>query len=284
MNIKVFRYDPLVDSYPRYETYKLPMVENKVIVDYLERLRLDLGVSGLAYRWFCGVKKCGVCGMNANRRPVLGCWELVRTDLLLEPLPNFPIIKDLVVDISEYENIVLGVNPFVVRDKPVRKFPEKISHKMMEKVHVLQGCFECYLCTSAVPIKSLTPAKKIVYMGVGPAALTKLAKVALDPRDAYDRREVVQTSGVENYLDYDELATVCPMGINIREHVIKPLITKYNLTAGNADKVLSELIFVRSPEMAAFVNIHSNEKRRLVAEGILRFDRMLEDVEIYKLA
>src|SRR5947209_8909693 len=86
----------------------------------------------LAYRWFCGSKMCGTCAVRMNGREVLACWEAVEPSMVIEPLRNLPVIRDLVVDRTRYEDKVASLEPWIERHEPYAQFPEPLTHKQMK--------------------------------------------------------------------------------------------------------------------------------------------------------
>src|SRR5436305_14430730 len=86
----------------------------------------------LAYRWFCGSKMCGTCGVRMNGREVLACWEAAEPTMLIEPLRNLPVIRDLVVDRKPYEQKVASLEPWIERHDPYPQFPEPLNHGQMK--------------------------------------------------------------------------------------------------------------------------------------------------------
>jgi len=211
----ILRYDPGLDKEPHYETFEVPYEPYMRVLDVLERIVEDQGVS-LAYRWFCGVKKCGSCGMMVNGRPVLACWEPAQREMVIEPLPNYTVIRDLVVDRKEYDTRATIMEPVLQRDKPYPGFPEPLTSSEMVGAAEMMDCIECLLCTSVCPSYSDTFA--------GPAALVQLAKVALDPRDGGARAQMSNDLGnIAECVSCYQCTQSCPTNINVLEHAIDGL-------------------------------------------------------------
>ena len=93
ISAKIFRYDPTVDEKPRYETVEVPFEKDMRVLDVLDYAVDNLGL-GVGYRWFCGVKRCGMCGVTVNGKAALACWEAAKEEMVIEPLANFPVIRD----------------------------------------------------------------------------------------------------------------------------------------------------------------------------------------------
>ncbi|MFQ5874236.1 MAG: succinate dehydrogenase/fumarate reductase iron-sulfur subunit, partial [Dehalococcoidia bacterium] len=188
VTLRLFRFDPSFDEAPRYETYTVPHKKHMRILDALNYVYDELG-DGLAYRWYCGIKKCGECGIAVNGKPMLACWEPAIRHMTCEPLANFPIVRDLVVDTSQYEKMILRLVPFTRRSK-IPSFPEQISHSKMEQAYGLSKCIECNVCSAAVPVKAVGSGGVEWDGYTGPAALVKFARFAFDPRDEMNRGDL----------------------------------------------------------------------------------------------
>ena len=85
VSLTVEKYDPSRDSVPRLETYEIPYTREMRVLEALDYVVEELGES-LSYQWFCGVKKCGMCGVMVNGRQTLGCWEPVEPEMIVRPL------------------------------------------------------------------------------------------------------------------------------------------------------------------------------------------------------
>jgi len=211
--IRVFRFDPSVDREPRYETYSLPYERRARIITLIERLQREY--CDLSFVEACRSRMCGLCGARVNGKPVLLCWEEAEPVMTVDPLPNFEVIRDLVVDRRSYEARkaallrLLGYDeshplPETVREEDFARV--KLEGMVLNKIQADQ-CIECLLC------HSVCPAVKIFPRFVGPALATRIAKAVFDPR-------------MEGRIDYGRLfpmlygctecfgcVEVCPVGI-----------------------------------------------------------------------
>jgi fumarate reductase iron-sulfur subunit len=96
--VKVFRFNPETDEKPRFDRYKIPYGEGMSVLQALRYIYEKLDGS-LAYKdYFCKTNQCGMCAMKVNGRPVFACNTKLEKETVIEPLPNFPIIRDVVVD------------------------------------------------------------------------------------------------------------------------------------------------------------------------------------------
>jgi succinate dehydrogenase/fumarate reductase iron-sulfur protein len=97
VKVKVFRFDPSVDEEPHYRTYKVPLAERMSVLDVLDYIYENLDGS-LAYydHAACRHGVCSGCSMMVNGKPTLACQTVVLSDITVEPIPKFQVIKDLV--------------------------------------------------------------------------------------------------------------------------------------------------------------------------------------------
>lgn len=226
VSARIYRYDPATDAAPRYETVVLPMQPHMRVLDVLEQAGETCGI-GVGFRYFCGIKRCGMCGVKVNGKPVLACWEAAQPSMVIEPLNNMPVIRDLAVDRKAFEQATVDLEPRLVRKTPYPAFPEKVTHLEMGNSYQLMTCIECYVCSSAcpaVPAGGPRPRDAGDHDNfVGPGTLVQLAKVALHPKDELDRSGLIEDAGIENCMTCHRCDEVCPVGIPIVSGAIQPL-------------------------------------------------------------
>lgn len=215
VRVTIQRYDPTRDSAPYYKTYSVPYQRQMRVLEAIEYIAEFLDES-LAYQWFCGVKKCGMCGVMVNGRPMLACWEGVQPEMVIEPLSNFPVVRDLVIDRSRYVRDMLALQPFLHRKLPYPGFPEPLSLLQMAGAAEAMHCIECMLCVAVCPAYGTE--------FVGPAALVQLAKIALDPREGWSRaRLAAEVGGIAHCVSCYQCTQACPLGIGVLETCIDGL-------------------------------------------------------------
>src|SRR5487761_1458191 len=182
ITLTVTRYDPSRDLEPQQQNYAVPYDEDMVVLDALNHIKDHLDGS-VSYRWSCRMGICGSCGMSVNGTPRLTCSAFLRDYLpgpvIVEPLANFAILRDLVVDISDFMQKLPQVQPWIVRkdeaqseDGEYRQTPEQI-----DLYHQFSSCINCMLCYSACPVYALDPGF------LGPAAIALARRYSLDSRD-----------------------------------------------------------------------------------------------------
>jgi fumarate reductase (CoM/CoB) subunit B len=177
----------------------------------------------LAYRWYCGSKMCGTCALRMNGREVLACWEAVEPDMLIEPLRNLPVLRDLVVDRTPFERKVAAFEPWIERAIPYAGFPEPLSHKQIKGASKALDCIACMACYSACPVIGLGDLTDFA----GPAPLVQLGQTALDPRNNPQKAaRALAQSGIFHCVSCYKCEEVCPAHIPIVTGVIEPLKVK----------------------------------------------------------
>jgi succinate dehydrogenase/fumarate reductase iron-sulfur protein len=155
-----------------------------------------------------------------NGRDVLACWEAVEPEMTLEPLRNLPVIRDLVIDRTPYENKVASLEPWIERTAEHTHFPEPLTHKQMKDASKALDCISCMCCYSACPVIGLGDLTDFA----GPAPLVQLAQTALDPRnDPHKVDRALARTGIFNCVSCYKCEEVCPANIPIVSRIIEPL-------------------------------------------------------------
>jgi fumarate reductase iron-sulfur subunit len=183
LNIEVMRYNPEQDSAPHFVTYPVPYDEQTSLLDALGYIKDNLAPD-LSYRWSCRMAICGSCGMMVNRVPKLACKTFLReyTDgMTVEALANFPIERDLVVDMTHFIESLEAIKP--------EQGTNLQTPAQMAKYHQFSGCINCGLCYAACPQFGLNPEF------IGPAAITLAHRYNLDNRDHGKQQRMAQING-----------------------------------------------------------------------------------------
>ncbi|MGH3334627.1 MAG: succinate dehydrogenase/fumarate reductase iron-sulfur subunit, partial [Nocardioides sp.] len=120
ISLRVTRYRPDKDSEPSWQDYDVPLREEWTVLDALNYVKNDVDTT-LAFRWSCRMGICGSCGMNVEGEPRLTCATFLSDyapgPIRVEPLANFPVARDLVVDISDFMEKLPRVKPWIIRDE-----------------------------------------------------------------------------------------------------------------------------------------------------------------------
>ncbi|MHB8909309.1 MAG: succinate dehydrogenase/fumarate reductase iron-sulfur subunit [Syntrophales bacterium] len=178
---KILRYDAQdPDSRPLFATYRISVIPGLTVLAVLNRIRDEIDGT-LAFRSSCRSAVCGSCAMVMNGKIDLACRTQVAafdTDtIILEPLPNLEVIRDLVVDMTPFWQMYEKIQPYLIRKSPV---PEKEIHQSeaeRQRIDQFVNCILCACCYGACPVLARDPDY------VGPAAAAKLERFVLDSRD-----------------------------------------------------------------------------------------------------
>jgi succinate dehydrogenase / fumarate reductase iron-sulfur subunit len=177
---KILRFDPLSEDAPHFQAYQHTPNPRDSMLDVLKDIR-DHQDPALSFRYSCREAVCGSCAMTINGRICLACrtqFEDLRTDpVLIEPLPNLEIQKDLVVDLRPFWEAYRFVQPYLQPEGEVPENGYRIEEEKLKGVFQFITCIMCGCCYSACPVVSRDERY------LGPAALAKLYRFVVDPRD-----------------------------------------------------------------------------------------------------
>jgi len=195
-----------------------------VVLDALKKIQ-GRQANDLAVRWNCKAGKCGSCSMEINGRPRLACMtrlnDLPEEDpVTVRPMKSFPIIKDLVTDVSWNYAQNKRIAPF----KPRRRDPDgnyRMSQADVERVQEFRKCIECYLCQNTCHV--LRDHEKRDRF-VGPRFMIRLASLEMHPLDDADRIPEIREEYGSGMCNITRCCTeVCPEEIGITDNGIIPL-------------------------------------------------------------
>src|SRR4029453_1606345 len=120
ITIEVARYRPEQEAEPTFQAYEGPCRKDWVILDGLNHIKDQIDGT-LSFRWSCRMGVCGSCGMTVNGEPKLSCETFLSEygsgPVKVEPLRNFPVIRDLVVEIGDFMRKLVLVKPWIIRDQ-----------------------------------------------------------------------------------------------------------------------------------------------------------------------
>ena len=160
---------------------------------------------------------CGSCGMTVNGEPKLTCETFLSEygdgPVKVEPLRNFPVVRDLVVEIGDFMRKLVSVKPWIVRreEKPVSEGEYLQTPDELDEYKQFSMCINCMLCYSACPIYGLDPHF------IGPAAIALGHRYNMDSRDEgqHERNEVFRGEGTVFSCSYaNECSEVCPKHVD----------------------------------------------------------------------
>ena len=214
MRFSIYRYDPDKDAKPYMQDYDVPLEQSdRMLLDALVKVKAQ--DDGFSFRRSCREGVCGSDAMNINGKNGLACMMRVadlKEPVAIRPLPGLPVIRDLIVDMSQFFKQYHSIKPYLINNDPP---PEKERLQSPEDREELNGLFECILCaccTTACPSFWWNPDKF-----VGPAGLLMAYRFLADTRDQAiserlddleDPYRLFRCHSIMNCVD------VCPKGLN----------------------------------------------------------------------
>jgi succinate dehydrogenase / fumarate reductase, iron-sulfur subunit len=215
VRFSIYRYDPDNDAKPYMQDLTVELLPtDKMLLDALMRIK-QVTDDSVAYRRSCREGVCGSDAMNINGKNGLACITNLRDlkePIVLKPLPGLPVIRDLIVDMTQFFKQYHSIKPFLINDTPP---PEKERLQSPEERNELDGLYECILCaccSTSCPSFWWNPDKF-----VGPAGLLQAYRFIADSRDQ-------ATSARLDDLEYPyrlfrchtimNCVDVCPKGLN----------------------------------------------------------------------
>jgi len=221
ITLEVFRYNPDKDEEPSFQSYEVPYRKDWVILDALNYVKDNIDGS-LTFRWSCRMGVCGSCGMMANGKPVLTCATFLHKYLpgpiRVAPLDYFPVIKDLVIEMSDFVSKLKRVKPWIIRDeeKDVSEGEYLQTPAELASYKQYSMCINCMLCYSACPVYGLEPTF------IGPAAIALGQRYNYDNRDQgnAERAEVLShEDGIWQCTFVGECSEACPENVDPAEAI-----------------------------------------------------------------
>jgi fumarate reductase iron-sulfur subunit len=216
ITLQVARYRPEAEAEPTFQEYEVPCRKEWVVLDGLNYIK-DHADGTLSYRWSCRMGICGSCGMTVNGEPQLTCATFL-TDyapgpVRVEPLRNFPVVRDLVVEIGDFMQKLTTVKPWIIRTeaKPLSEGEYRQTPEEMDEYQQFSMCINCMLCYAACPVYGLDSKF------VGPAAIALAQRYNLDSRDqgAQERLQVLSGhEGIWGCTFVGECTKVCPKHVD----------------------------------------------------------------------
>ena len=207
-----------------FQNYTTEVGEGMVVLDALHSIQAEQA-NDLAIRWNCKAGKCGSCSVEINGKPKLSCMTRMNsfekeTTVTVQPLKTFPIIKDLVTDVSWNYKQNQRIRPFRPRPKEADG-THRMYQQDVDRVQEFRKCIECFLCQDVCHVLRDREAKSKF---VGPRFMIRLAGLEMNPLDADDRVPEIRDEFGSGMCNITRCCTdVCPEHINITDNGIIPL-------------------------------------------------------------
>ncbi|MGH7387766.1 MAG: succinate dehydrogenase/fumarate reductase iron-sulfur subunit [Candidatus Methylomirabilales bacterium] len=228
ITLEVARYRPERESEPTLQSYEVPFRKDWVVLDALNYIKDKLDGS-LSYRWSCRMGVCGSCGMMVDGEPKLTCATFLSDympgPVRVEPLRYFPVVRDLVIEMTDFMVKLKSVKPWIVRkeEKPLSEGEYLQTPEQLDAYKQFSMCINCMLCYAACPVYALDTHF------IGPAAIALAQRYNRDSRDqgSEERLDILsQHEGLWACTFVGECTKVCPKNVDPAG-----AIQQYKLTA-----------------------------------------------------
>src|SRR5213082_1513964 len=222
VTMRVFRGDAGGGS---IKDYRVEADEGMVVLDVIHRLQATQA-NDLACRWNCKAGKCGSCSAEVNGKPRLMC--MTRMNLFREgeiisvaPIRTFPIIRDLVTDVSFNYDKAKAIPPLRLKP-PAADGTYRMMQEDIDRIQEFHKCIECFMCQDVCHVIRDHEDNKANY--AGPRMFIRYAELEMHPLDTVDRRPLLRGQAGLGYCNITKCCTeVCPESIHITDNAIIPL-------------------------------------------------------------
>ncbi len=228
IRLEVARYRPEEETEPTFDAFEVPFRKDWVVLDALNYIKDKLDGT-LSYRWSCRMGVCGSCGMMVNGEPKLTCATFLSSyrsgTVRVEPLQNFPVIRDLVIETTDFLRKLKSVKPWIVAQNGASSQQGEFlqTPDQLNAYKQYSMCINCLICYAACPVCGLDSHF------VGPAAIALAQRYNLDSRDqgSDQRLDILsQHEGIWGCTFVGECTQACPKQVDPAG-----AIQRYKLTA-----------------------------------------------------
>src|SRR5580658_10464772 len=205
--------------------YKSDVTEGMVVLDMVHKIQAEQA-NDLAVRWNCKAGKCGSCSAEINGMPKLMCMTRMNTlpegqPVKIEPMKTFPLIRDLVTDVSWNFEVKKTIRKFKPRKPDMPDGTWRVDQADVDRPQEFRKCIECYLCQDVCHVLR---DHDLHDQFVGPRFMVYLANLEMNPIDSGDRVKAIKDDFGIGYCNITKCCTkVCPEEIKITDNAIIPL-------------------------------------------------------------
>ena len=213
MKFRIYRYNPETDKEPYMQDYDIDVNDDMMLRDAL--LEIKERDETLSFRHSCGEGVCGSDGMNINGKNGLACLTAIKDlkePVEVRPLPGLPVIRDLVIDMTQFYHHYRSVKPWLTVHDPVPEVEFRQTPEEREKLDGLYECILCACCSTSCPSFWWNPDKFR-----GPAALLQAYRFLADSRDQATGERLQELDGAYKMYRCHTImncVNVCPKGLN----------------------------------------------------------------------
>ncbi len=215
VKVRVKRYVPGREPRSFFQEYEVEYHPKMFVLDALNYISDKLDGT-LGFRWSCRMGVCGSCGAVVNGVPRLTCATPIsslRGDVIVEPLQNFPVWKDLIVDIDDFMEKLGKIEPWIIRerDRAIEEGEYVQKPEELDKYSQFSACINCMLCYAACPVYATDRNF------IGPAAAALGHRYNLDSRDEGKRERLeilTEGAGAFDCTFVGECSIVCPKAVD----------------------------------------------------------------------
>jgi succinate dehydrogenase / fumarate reductase iron-sulfur subunit len=207
-----------------FKSYEIEVGTGMVVLDCIHKIQAE-HAGDLAVRWNCKAGKCGSCSVEINGKPKLACMTRMNSfaedeEITVQPLKTFPVIKDLVCDVSWNYTQNKRIRPFKPKPKPADG-QYRMYQQDVDRVQEFRKCIECFLCQDVCHVLRDREGKKKF---AGPRFMIRAAGLEMHPLDDDDRVPEIRSEMGSGMCNITRCCTeVCPEHIGITDNGIIPL-------------------------------------------------------------
>jgi succinate dehydrogenase / fumarate reductase iron-sulfur subunit len=209
----------------RFESYTTMVSGGMVVLDAIKQIQAE-HANDLAVRWNCKAGKCGSCSAEINGLPRLMCMTRMSTlpvgeTVTVEPMKTFPLIRDLVTDVSWNYRVKKTIKPFSPRPPDNEDGSWNMAQEDADRVMEFRKCIECYLCQDVCHVLR---EHELYDDFIGPRFMVYTAALEMHPLDTENRLDDLRKADGIGYCNITKCCTtVCPENITITDNAIIPL-------------------------------------------------------------
>ncbi len=218
VRLKVRRGSGSDPSAARYDTFEVPHEDGMVVLNAIHYIQANIDPS-LNARWNCKAGRCGSCSAEINGRPKLMCKtpvDSIEGEIVVEPMKAFPLVSDLVTDVTENWKVAAMMPPFTPRKPNSKEW--RFWQQDVDRSREFRRCIECFLCQDVCHVVREHEAEY-----VGPRWVVKAASLDMHPMDSLNRADFMKNAAGLGYCNITKCCQeICPEHIVITDDAIIP--------------------------------------------------------------